>query len=184
MEIKIATHKDGEWWTSEHSYKNRKILIKSKESYGIKAHAFEENSDKVCFTKRYYFMERDVLLQKVKDRIDLENERAEKVEDSKCPESIWDKWEKEELKVEDSGSEADFGTKDKQESWEDEIGDVLYECCSSPYHDIAFEKIDPIIKSLLETEKKKAVEEVLEYVNKENWHYVDYEKLKAKYKKG
>jgi len=73
---------------------------------------------------------------------------------------------------------------DKQESWEDEIGDVLYECCSSPYHDIAFEKIAPIIKSLLETEKKKAVEEVLEYVNKENWHYVDYEKLKAKYKKG
>jgi len=110
--------------------------------------------------------------------------QAEKIEDSKCPESIWDKWEKEELKVEDSGTEADFGTKDKQESWEDEIGDVLYECCSSPYHDIAFEKIAPIIKSLLETEKKKAVEEVLEYVNKENWHYVDYEKLKAKYKKG
>jgi len=38
-------------------------------------------------------------------------------------------------------------------------------------------------KQLIETEKKKAVEEVLEYVNKENWHYVDYEKLKAKYKK-
>jgi len=59
-------------------------------------------------------------------------------------------------KVEDSGSEADFGTKDKEDSWEDEIGDVLYECCRSPYHDIAFEKIAPIIKSLLETEKKKA----------------------------
>jgi len=48
-----------------------------------------------------------------------EEPQAEKVEDSKCPESIWDKWEKEELKVEDSGTEADFATKDKKESWED-----------------------------------------------------------------
>jgi len=88
--------------------------------------------------------------------------QAEKVEDSKCPESIWDKWEKEELKVEDSGSEADFGTKDKEESWEDfcnlctckcdfrgSIKTPAFQCCS--YLDF--------IKSLLEAEKKKAVEE-------------------------
>ena len=65
-------------------------------------------------------------------------------------------------KVEDSGSEADFGTKDNQERWEDfcnlctckcdfrgSIKTPAFQCCS--YLDF--------IKSLLEAEKKKAVEE-------------------------
>jgi len=38
------------------------------------------------------------------------------------------------------------------------------------------------VKSLLEAERAKVIQEIIEWADKENWHYADFEKLKAKYK--
>ena len=126
--------------------------------------------------------------------------QAEKIEDSKCPESIWDKWEKEELKVEDSGSEADFGTKDNQERWEekheyystpDMQGRLMWIVCNMIDNPVdcgifkttkCIDLIKDYFKSLLEAERAKVIQEIIEWADKENWHYADFEKLKAKYK--
>ena len=66
-----STYIDGIWNTTEHHYKGRKILIKSRKHHGMKAHAFLPNSDKVEFTLRYSFVNPIFLLNKVKNKIDF-----------------------------------------------------------------------------------------------------------------
>ena len=65
-------HPDGVWNTSEHRYKNRRVLIKSQKGKGMKGHVFLTNSDKVGFTLRYSFIAPGKLLQKLKRKIDAE----------------------------------------------------------------------------------------------------------------
>lgn len=70
-EIELSKHHiDGVWNTTEHYYKERKILIKSGKEKGIKAHAFYPNSDKVDFTLRFNFISPADLLNKMKSKID------------------------------------------------------------------------------------------------------------------
>jgi hypothetical protein len=65
------THIDGLWNTTEFDYRGYKILIKSQKGKGMKAHAFlPDNPNKVDFTLRYTFIKPDVLLAKVKSKID------------------------------------------------------------------------------------------------------------------
>ena len=68
--MELIQHIDGLWKTSEYKYKERKILIKSRERKGIKAHAFFPNSNKVDFTLRFIFIEPRQLLDKIKAKID------------------------------------------------------------------------------------------------------------------
>ena len=63
-------HIDGSWMTSEHSYENRKILIKSRKGKGMKCHVFLPSSERVDFTLRYKFIKPEDLLQKAKDKVD------------------------------------------------------------------------------------------------------------------
>ena len=62
-------HIDGFWNTTEYKYKDRKVLIKSQNGKGMKAHCFYPNSDKVEFTLRYRFILPKQLLEKVKLKI-------------------------------------------------------------------------------------------------------------------
>ena len=103
-------------------------------------------------------------------------------------------------KVEDSGSEADFGTKDNQERWEekheyystpDMQGRLMWIVCNMIDNPVdcgifkttkCIDLIKDYFKSLLEAERAKVIQEIIEWADKENWHYADFEKLKAKYK--
>ena len=64
-------HIDGWWYTHQHEYKERKILIKLRRNHNIKFHIFHPNSDKVAWTKKYTFMKPEAMLQKAKNLIDL-----------------------------------------------------------------------------------------------------------------
>lgn len=68
--MKKEAHIDGIWNTTEYNYKGRKILIKSAERKGMRAHAFKEDGSEVEFTLRFNFIKPDRLLRKVKDKID------------------------------------------------------------------------------------------------------------------
>ena len=103
-------------------------------------------------------------------------------------------------KVEDSGTEADFGTKDNQERWEekheyystpDMQGRLMWIVCNMIDNPVdcgifkttkCIDLIKDYFKSLLEAERAKVIQEIIEWADKENWHYADFEKLKAKYK--
>jgi hypothetical protein len=63
-------HKDGEWYTSEHSYKGRKLTIKMKEGHGAKIHIFDTERVKVIKTFRYIFCTEDRLIRKAQQYID------------------------------------------------------------------------------------------------------------------
>ena len=68
--MKKEKHIDGYFYTSEYEYKGRKILIKSAEGRGMKAHIFFKDSNKVEFTLRYSFIKAFLLLEKAKFKID------------------------------------------------------------------------------------------------------------------
>lgn len=76
LTMKKEKHIDGNWYTTEYKYKGRRILIKSGEGKGIKAHVFLENSDKVQFTLRYSFIKPEDLIKKVKAKIDNQQEKT------------------------------------------------------------------------------------------------------------
>lgn len=73
--MQTVQHPDGIWQTSEHQYKDRKILIKSKQGYGMKAHVFKKDSDKVDFTLRYSYIKPVELLEKAHNKIDKPKHR-------------------------------------------------------------------------------------------------------------
>ena len=68
--MQIQTHPDGSWLTTTYYYKNRKILIKSKKTKGMKCHVFYPGSTKVEFTLRYSFIRPSAMLEKVKSKVD------------------------------------------------------------------------------------------------------------------
>ena len=61
-------HIDGIWKTTEYSYRDRVIMIKSGRNKGMKAHCFYKG--KVIFTQRFHFITPKLLLKRMKDRID------------------------------------------------------------------------------------------------------------------
>lgn len=63
-------HVDGIWKTSEYSYRNHNLIMKSKEGYGIKIHVFPFEINKPLFTLRYSFIKPAELLQKAKNKLD------------------------------------------------------------------------------------------------------------------
>lgn len=69
--MKLESHIDGVWNTTEYQYRDRKILIKSRKGHGMKAHVFLKDSYKVDFTLRYSFITPIKLLDKAKHRINL-----------------------------------------------------------------------------------------------------------------
>lgn len=72
--MEVKQHIDGVWNTTEYSYKNCKIEIKSRKGHGMKGHCFWPNSnDKVQFTLRYSFITPGLLLSKIKEKIDKIN---------------------------------------------------------------------------------------------------------------
>jgi len=72
-------HIDGEWWTTEYSYRDRKIQVKSREGKGMKAHVWNENSTEVIKTFRYRWIPYKLLLEKAKRYIDdiIQNENKD-----------------------------------------------------------------------------------------------------------
>ena len=69
--IKAKRYPDGIWMTSEHEYKDRRILIKSKPGHGMKGHVFlPGNRSHVHFTLRFAFIKPELLLNKIKEKID------------------------------------------------------------------------------------------------------------------
>jgi hypothetical protein len=64
----IKNHIDGDWWTSEYSYKNWKLILKMKEGRNTKIHAI--NNDKVIFTLRWYYKKPDIAVQKAINHIE------------------------------------------------------------------------------------------------------------------
>jgi len=69
--MQLQKHINSIWITNTYTYKNRKIVIKSKKNHGIKCHIFYPNSKKVEFTLRYHFILPKDLLKKAKNKIDL-----------------------------------------------------------------------------------------------------------------
>lgn len=68
--IKDVTWKDGTWHQTDHSYKNHKILIKSRSMHGIKAIIFLPNSEEVRKVIRYRFCSPLDLLVEAEKEID------------------------------------------------------------------------------------------------------------------
>ena len=78
--MRTQEHIDGTWITTCYTYKNRKILIKSKKGKGMKCHVFYPNSEKVEFTLRYWFILPEDLLKKAKTKIDLIISQANQID--------------------------------------------------------------------------------------------------------
>lgn len=72
--METVKHPDGIWNTSEHGYRDRRILIKSRKGYGMKGHVFLPDSDRAVITLRYSYIAPSVLLTKLKRMIDVERE--------------------------------------------------------------------------------------------------------------
>lgn len=68
--VRLETHIDGEWFTSNHNYKNRKICIKMKPNKGCKIHIWNPEGTKVEKTFRFNFSTEEYLLNKAKTWID------------------------------------------------------------------------------------------------------------------
>lgn len=66
--MKTIKHIDGIWNTTEYEYLDTKIMIKSKDGKGMKAHCFWQG--KVIFTERYSFVRPDYLLNRMKNKVD------------------------------------------------------------------------------------------------------------------
>ena len=69
MELKEEIHPDGLWNTSRISYRETEIVLKSRESHGMKAHCIVNG--KVIFTRRYKFIKPQSLIDTMKSRIDM-----------------------------------------------------------------------------------------------------------------
>lgn len=66
----LEKHIDGEWWTKNYLYKDRKLMIKMRKGHGCKIHIWNQVGDKVIKTFRYYFAEDEFLLKKATVWID------------------------------------------------------------------------------------------------------------------
>ncbi len=60
-------HPDGFWYTHEHEYKDKKIMLKLRKNHGAKYHIF---GDKII-TGRFRFISPSDLLKKAQNKIDL-----------------------------------------------------------------------------------------------------------------
>lgn len=68
--MKDVTWKDGTWHQTEYSYKNHKILIKSRSMHGIKAIIFLPDSEEVRKVLRYSFCTPKELISIAEKEID------------------------------------------------------------------------------------------------------------------
>jgi hypothetical protein len=66
----LEKHIDGKWFTSNHSYKDRKLQVKMRSGHGAKIHIWNVEGTKVEKTFKYHFSELNFLLNKAKTWID------------------------------------------------------------------------------------------------------------------
>jgi hypothetical protein len=71
--VTLEKHIDGEWWTSNHEYKTRKLQIKMRKSWGAKIHIWNVEGTKVLKTFRYTYYDQNFLLKKAQSWIDKGN---------------------------------------------------------------------------------------------------------------
>jgi len=70
MIITLEKHIDGEWFTSNHQYKDRKLMVKMRKGHGTKIQIWNVDGTKVEKTFRFKFGELNFLLNKAKTWID------------------------------------------------------------------------------------------------------------------
>lgn len=59
----LQKHRDGEWFTQDYEYKNRKLQIKMRDGHGAKIHIWNVDGTKVEKTFRYSFCTKEKLLE-------------------------------------------------------------------------------------------------------------------------
>ena len=68
--MKMEKHIDGYWWTSHHTYKGYKLMIKMRENHGSKVHIFELGGTKVIKTFAFTYASDIIILDKAHKYID------------------------------------------------------------------------------------------------------------------